>query len=97
MASLKGNRTLDILLKAEQEGYGILAQTWCAPVSSCAIGAINLTHLLRSYDAHSAVGLVRAAERTKSPAILQLFPITLAYGKGPFLQYCLDLYVIRMR
>ncbi|OZJ04491.1 hypothetical protein BZG36_02666 [Bifiguratus adelaidae] len=42
------------------------------------------------YDAQSAIGLVRAAERMKSPAILQLFPVTLAYGKGPFLQFCLD-------
>lgn len=43
------------------------------------------------YDGHSAVGLVRAAERLGSPVILQLFPITLAYGKGPFLQFCLNL------
>ncbi|KAJ7641465.1 aldolase [Roridomyces roridus] len=42
------------------------------------------------YDAHSVIGLVRSAERNKSPAILQLFPITLAYGKGPFLQFCLN-------
>ncbi|KAJ7675431.1 aldolase [Mycena rosella] len=42
------------------------------------------------YDAHSVIGLVRSAERMKSPAILQLFPITLAYGKGPFLQFCLN-------
>ncbi|ESK95420.1 fructose-bisphosphate [Moniliophthora roreri MCA 2997] len=67
---LEGNRTLDILYKAEQGGYGILAQT--------------------CYDAHSVIGLVRAAERLKSPALLQLFPVTLAYGKGPFLQFCLD-------
>ncbi len=26
--TLDGNRTLAILRKAEQEGYGILAQTW---------------------------------------------------------------------
>ncbi|EIW66298.1 hypothetical protein TREMEDRAFT_65569 [Tremella mesenterica DSM 1558] len=42
------------------------------------------------YDWGSAIGLVRAAERTKSPAILQLFPITLKYGQGEFLQFCLD-------
>ncbi|KAJ7912578.1 aldolase [Mycena leptocephala] len=42
------------------------------------------------YDAHSVIGLVRSAERMKSPAILQLFPVTLAYGKGPFLQFCLN-------
>lgn len=45
------------------------------------------------YDAQSVVGLVRAAERQKSPAILQLFPVTLAYGGGPFLQYCLTMQV----
>ncbi|KAJ7475121.1 aldolase [Mycena galericulata] len=42
------------------------------------------------YDAHCVIGLVRSAERMKSPAILQLFPVTLAYGKGPFLQFCLN-------
>ncbi|KAJ6589007.1 aldolase [Mycena capillaripes] len=42
------------------------------------------------YDAHSVIGLVRSAERMKSPAILQLFPVTLTYGKGPFLQFCLN-------
>ncbi|TFK63952.1 aldolase [Pluteus cervinus] len=43
------------------------------------------------YDAQSAIALVRAAERTRSPAILQLFPVTLAYGNGPFLNFCLYL------
>ncbi|WVW80802.1 hypothetical protein I302_102789 [Kwoniella bestiolae CBS 10118] len=43
------------------------------------------------YDAGMAKGLVRAAERNNSPAILQLFPITLQAGKGPFLQYCVTL------
>ncbi|KAF5375940.1 hypothetical protein D9615_008273 [Tricholomella constricta] len=66
-----GNRTLDILYKAEREGYGILAQI--------------------CYDAGMAIALVRAAERARSPAILQMFPITLAYGGGPFLKFCLDL------
>ncbi|KAI0030168.1 aldolase [Vararia minispora EC-137] len=42
------------------------------------------------YDAQSVIGLVRAAERCRSPAILQLFPVTLAYGGGPFLQFCLN-------
>ncbi|GLB42919.1 putative fructose-bisphosphate aldolase class-II [Lyophyllum shimeji] len=66
-----GNRTLDILSKAERDGYGVLAQI--------------------CYDAGMAIALVRAAERARSPAILQLFPITLAYGGGPFLRFCLDL------
>ncbi|TYJ55253.1 hypothetical protein B9479_004083 [Cryptococcus floricola] len=44
-----------------------------------------------AYDANMALALVRAAERSKSPAILQLFPITLASGGGPFLQYCLTI------
>ncbi|KAG6828959.1 hypothetical protein H0H92_006186 [Tricholoma furcatifolium] len=65
------NRTLDILSKAEREGYGILAQI--------------------CYDAGMVVALVRAAERSRSPAILQLFPVTLAYGRGPFLKFCLDI------
>lgn len=42
------------------------------------------------YDAHSVIGLVRSAERNNAPAILQLFPVTLAYGKGPFLQFCIN-------
>ncbi|KAI5119147.1 hypothetical protein M0805_005226 [Coniferiporia weirii] len=69
--SLEKNLTLDILRKAEQGGYGILAQV--------------------CYDAQSVIGLVRAAERKRSPAIVQIFPITLEYGKGPFLQFCLDI------
>lgn len=44
-----------------------------------------------SYDTQMALGLVRAAERARSPAILQLFPVTLAYGKGPFLRFCLEM------
>ncbi|KAL5513451.1 hypothetical protein ACEPAH_3850 [Sanghuangporus vaninii] len=68
--TLDNNLTLNILRKAEDGGYGILAQT--------------------CYDAHSVIGLVRAAERKRSPAILQLFPVTLAYGGGPFLQFCLN-------
>jgi len=43
------------------------------------------------YDMTMAIGLVRAAERQKSPAILQLFPTTVKYGGGPFLRMCLDL------
>ncbi|KAF9467684.1 ketose-bisphosphate aldolase [Collybia nuda] len=70
MSDFQGNRSLDILHKAERGGYGILSQT--------------------CYDTQMAIGLVRAAEHARSPAILQLFPVTLAYGKGPFLQFCLD-------
>ncbi len=32
---------------------------------------------LSSYDAIAAAALVRAAERKKSPAILQIFPVTM--------------------
>ncbi|PIL35217.1 hypothetical protein GSI_03007 [Ganoderma sinense ZZ0214-1] len=67
---LTGNRTLAILRKAEDEGYGILAQT--------------------CYDANCVVALVRAAEQCRSPAIIQMFPVTLAFGKGPWLQFCLN-------
>ncbi|KAJ7186825.1 aldolase [Mycena filopes] len=42
------------------------------------------------YDAHCVIGLVRSAERMKSPAIIQMFPVTLAYGRGPWLQFCLN-------
>ncbi|KAI8971140.1 aldolase [Trametes punicea] len=42
------------------------------------------------YDANCVIGLVRAAERCRSPAIIQMFPVTLAFGKGPWLRFCLD-------
>jgi len=90
MSGLQGNRTLEILSKAEREGYGILAQTWYVLLQSPTAEA-TLIYLSLSYDAQMAVGLVRAAERSRSPAILQLFPVTLSYGKGPFLRYCLEL------
>ncbi|PPQ82795.1 hypothetical protein CVT25_009284 [Psilocybe cyanescens] len=60
--SLKGNRTLEILAKAERGGYGVLAHA--------------------VYDTQMAVGLVRAAERAQSPAILQFFPPPFMYGKA---------------
>ncbi|PFH48511.1 hypothetical protein AMATHDRAFT_149714 [Amanita thiersii Skay4041] len=44
------------------------------------------------YDAQSAVAVVRAAERIRSPAILMMFPVTLKYAGGiSFLRFCLDL------
>ncbi|KAH9475254.1 Putative fructose-bisphosphate aldolase [Psilocybe cubensis] len=43
------------------------------------------------YDSQMAISLVRAAEQAQSPAIILLFPVTLQYGKGPFLRLCLDL------
>ncbi|KAL7422850.1 hypothetical protein Q5752_002146 [Cryptotrichosporon argae] len=42
------------------------------------------------YDGNMALALVRAAEAQQSPAILQLFPITVTHGGGEFLRYCLD-------
>ncbi|KAI0629862.1 aldolase [Trametes polyzona] len=42
------------------------------------------------YDANCVIGLVRAAERNRSPAIIQMFPVTLEFGKGPWLQFCLN-------
>jgi fructose-bisphosphate aldolase class II len=81
----ENNLTLSILSKAEKGKCKLLALLQ-APLTSID-GIIAQT----CYDAQSVVGLVRAAERQKSPAILQLFPITLAYGGGPFLQYCLTM------
>ncbi|KAJ9122868.1 hypothetical protein QFC24_003906 [Naganishia onofrii] len=43
------------------------------------------------YDALAAIALVRAAEKAKSPAILQLFPITMHWGGEPFLAFCVNL------
>jgi len=101
----KNNRTLDILKKAEEGGCECMLLLFAAQADCrwnlvfelvrpgrCRLLPQQVTRLLMpSYDAASAYGLVRAAERARSPAILQLFPITLAYGKGPFLQLCLDL------
>ncbi|KAI0671068.1 aldolase [Trametes maxima] len=42
------------------------------------------------YDANCVIGLVRAAERSRSPAIIMMFPVTLQFGKGPWLQFCLN-------
>ncbi|THH01191.1 hypothetical protein EW145_g6957 [Phellinidium pouzarii] len=42
------------------------------------------------YDAHSVIGVVCAAECKKSPAIIQIFSVTLDYGKGPILLECTD-------
>ncbi|GHJ88970.1 hypothetical protein NliqN6_5372 [Naganishia liquefaciens] len=70
-ATLANNRTLQILSKAEEGGYGVAAMT--------------------CYDAVAAVALVRAAERAKSPAIMQLFPVTMHWGGEPFLAFCLNL------
>lgn len=44
-----------------------------------------------SYDALAAVALVRAAERSRSPAILMIFPVTMHWGGKSFLRYLVDL------
>ena len=89
---LEGNRTLAILRKAEQEGYGVLAQTWYVLSDTYNVGIILTDYGIDSYDANCVIGLVRAAERCRSPAIIQFFPVTLAFGKGPWLQFCLNAY-----
>ncbi|EAU85482.2 hypothetical protein CC1G_06383 [Coprinopsis cinerea okayama7 len=43
------------------------------------------------YDMPQARGLISAAERARSPVILQMLPRTLAWGGKLFLQYCLAL------
>ena len=62
------NLTFQILSKAQREGYGILAQSWYISFDLC---ALPLAERMYSYDAQSAIALVRAAERNRSPAILQ--------------------------
>jgi len=99
--SVVNNRTLDILRKAEEgqcELYQLARRDICLPARRYSgdelVGFDRLSVVVAtdgSYDASSAIALVRAAERARSPAILQLFPVTLAYGKGPLLQLCLDL------
>jgi len=42
------------------------------------------------YDQTAVLSLVRAAERLKAPAIIQIFPVTMHYGGKPFLRFCLD-------
>lgn len=42
------------------------------------------------YDAQSVIALVRAAEEARSPALCQLFPVTMAQFGKPFVKFCLD-------
>lgn len=42
------------------------------------------------YDAQSVVALVRSAEACGSPAICQLFPVTMAQFGKPFVRFCLE-------
>lgn len=42
------------------------------------------------YDVQSVVALVRAAEASRSPALCQLFPVTMAQFGKPFLEFCLS-------
>lgn len=43
----------------------------------CLASGKSTDHSPNSYDALAAIALVRAAEKAKSPAILQLFPVTM--------------------
>ncbi|CAO1613021.1 unnamed protein product [Parajaminaea phylloscopi] len=47
-------------------------------------------HAQVCYDTPSVVAFVRAAEKARSPAILQMFPATLRQFGRPFLRFCLD-------
>ena len=54
----------------------------------------SLTLLLRdldSYDTSSAIAVIRAAEKARSPAMILLFPATLRYAGKPFLKFVLDM------
>jgi fructose-bisphosphate aldolase class II len=44
-----------------------------------------------SYDTSSCLAVIRAAERTQSPAMILLFPATLRQFGLPFLKFILDL------
>ncbi|CDZ98367.1 Fructose 1,6-bisphosphate aldolase [Phaffia rhodozyma] len=69
--TLRNNRTLEILRKADEGSYGVVA--------------------MNVYDIQSAIGTIRAAERTNSPAIIEIFPVTLHYLGKPGLQCLLSL------
>ncbi|KAH9227575.1 hypothetical protein K456DRAFT_1848495 [Colletotrichum gloeosporioides 23] len=59
---LKANKALDILRKAAEGRYGVLAAT--------------------VYNVEQIVGVVRAAERKRSPLIIQLFPWSISFSNG---------------
>lgn len=46
--------------------------------------------LLQVYDIQSVIGTIRAAEKLRSPAIIEIFPVTLKYGGKPFLRASLS-------
>lgn len=47
-------------------------------------------HAQVCYDVQSVVAFVRAAEKARSPAMVQVFPATLSQFGKPFLRFCLD-------
>lgn len=57
--------------------------------AACSLSLLTLPSC--SYDAIAATALVRAAERARSPAILQIFPVTLRHFGPSYLRYLLDL------
>ncbi|KAE9583083.1 hypothetical protein CGMCC3_g1302 [Colletotrichum fructicola] len=59
---LKANKALDILRKAAEGRYGVLAAT--------------------VYNVEQIMGVVRAAERKRSPLIIQLFPWSISFSNG---------------
>ncbi|KAF4928124.1 putative fructose-bisphosphate aldolase [Colletotrichum viniferum] len=59
---LKANKALDILHKAAEGRYGVLAAT--------------------VYNVEQIIGVVRAAERKRSPLIIQLFPWLISLSNG---------------
>ena len=42
------------------------------------------------YDAQSCTALIRACEKARSPALMQLFPITMRSFGPHFVKYCID-------
>lgn len=65
-----------------------LDTSW-SPVTDLSLSCTTFL-ILRSYDTQSVIALIRAAEASRSPAILQLFPITMAQFGKEFVRFCIN-------
>ena len=98
----ENNRSWQILHAAAKGGYAVGAYNWYVrpklwhtgsqPHTCTQIHTRTHTHQLtklisRSYNDDGVISVIRAAERCKSPAIIQLFPWTIKFQGPHFVRY----------
>lgn len=89
------NLTYKILTAAREGKYAVPAFNWygCFGETSShppkSVVSLNqlLTRVSTSYNANAIMGVIKAAERTNSPAIIQLFPWTLHFQGPHFVRF----------